>query len=127
MSLFKFGELEKEIDFTDPDIIDLIEVEDERARNEAKNASPIGKASDRIRALSAIYDRFFDTVIGAGSSTKMFGANKSYIMRVDAYNAFCNAINQETVEINNIAAQKFVPSKPVNRQQRRKFNKNNRR
>lgn len=122
MSLFKFGKFERDVDFTDPNLIDQIEESETKAIEASKKVPLVGKTSDRIRALSKIYNTFFDEVLGEGSSALLFGDSESYALRIDAYNAFCQSIKDTTKSLySSSAAQKFMPNKQ-NRQQRRQKN-----
>lgn len=119
MSLFRFGNYEKDIDFTDAVLIDQIEESDHKATESAKNLSPTGKTGDRIRALNKVYDTFFEEVLGKDALPLLFGESQSYQARVNAYNSFCEAIKDTTNSIYSGNVKKFTP----NRQQRRHNNR----
>ena len=72
MSLFKFGDLEAEIDFTDVDFLENLEEAKQLMQEEAKRIPKTGKTADIIRAQCQCYFNFFDRVIGEGAHEAMF-------------------------------------------------------
>ena len=50
MEIFKFGDLEAEIDFTDADFLENLEEAKELLQEEAKKTPVTGKTADIIRA-----------------------------------------------------------------------------
>ena len=68
MSLWKFGDFEADVDFTDADFLDAID-EAKAAMHEAEQNVPVvGKNSDIIRAQCACFYVFFDTLFGEGAA-----------------------------------------------------------
>lgn len=67
MSLWKFGDFEKEIDFTDADFLDALDDAKANMAEELKKVPKVGKNSDIIRAQVQCYRTFFDTLFGAGA------------------------------------------------------------
>lgn len=111
MSLFTFGKLEVEVDFTDADFIDRVERANNGLAEGAAQIPKSGKQQDRIRKTNAIYDRFFDDILGKGASAKMF-STASMLERVKAFGALKDLQNEQTLEITNIAS-KYIPNKTV--------------
>ena len=83
MSLFRYGEFEIELDFTDVDTLESIENAYEEMQEDVKNLPKTGRTSEIIKAQIAIYNKFFDSFMGDGASSKMFGSN-SLELRIDA-------------------------------------------
>ena len=67
MSLWKFGDFETDVDFTDADFLDAIEDAKAAMHEEQKNVPVVGKNSDIIRAQCACFYVFFDTLFGEGA------------------------------------------------------------
>ena len=55
MSLWKFGDFETDVDFTDADFLDAIEDAKAAMHEEQKNVPVVGKNSDIIRAQCACF------------------------------------------------------------------------
>ena len=61
MEIFKFGDLEAEIDFTDADFLENLEEAKELLQEEAKKTPVTGKTADIIRAQCRCYFNFFES------------------------------------------------------------------
>lgn len=72
MSLFKFGDLEAEIDFTDVLFLENLEDAKQAMKEEAARVPKTGKTADIIRAQCQCYFNFFDRIIGEGAHEEMF-------------------------------------------------------
>lgn len=128
MSLFKYGNFETEVDFTDADFLDAVDEAYEKIQSEAKNLPVVGKASDFVRAQNACYDRFLNRIFGEGTSEKMFNTS-SLAQRIDAVELLAVMREKEEQEFNK-RLDGYQVNKPVNREQRRgnqkNYNKNRR-
>lgn len=71
MSLWKFGDFETDVDFTDADFLDAIEDAKAAMYEEQKNVPVVGKNSDIIRAQCACFYVFFDTLFGEGAGERI--------------------------------------------------------
>ena len=60
MSLFKYGNLEAEIDFTDADFLDRIDEAKQNLEEDMKGIPKTGKAADIVRAQCQCFFNFFD-------------------------------------------------------------------
>ena len=67
MSLWKFGNFEAEVDFTDADFLDTLDEAKEVMWEQQKAVPVVGKNADIIRAQCACYYAFFDTLFGDGA------------------------------------------------------------
>ena len=77
MSLFKYGNLEVEIDFTDVDFLENLDEAKKLMVDEAAQVPKTGKTADIIRAQCQCYFNFFDRVIGEGAHEEMFQGRTS--------------------------------------------------
>ena len=117
MSLFRFGNLERELDFTDADFLDRLDYAYEEIQEDVKALPKEGKNSDLVRAQNACYDTFFDNILGEGASREMFDTN-SLSRRIDAAEALAEFRQAEDDQFSSRISD-YQVNKPKNRQQRR--------
>ena len=125
MSLFKFGDLEREIDFTDVEFLENLDEAKALIKEEAAQVPKVGKTADIIRAQCQCYFNFFDRVIGEGAHEEMFGRKVSLNACLDATDALAAFENKEADKLNQKYSN-YTVQQHGNRQQRRKYDKNNR-
>lgn len=122
MSLFRFGNLEAEIDFTDAEFLENLDEAKKLIKEEAAQVPKTGKAADIIRAQCQCYFNFFDRVIGEGAHEDMFQGKASLNACLDAGDALLKFENDETTRLNDRYS-KYVVQQHGNRQQKRNYNK----
>ena len=125
MSLFKYGDLEREIDFTDVDFLENLDEAKKLIKKEAAQVPKVGKTADIIRAQCQCYFNFFDRVIGEGAHEEMFGGKTSLNACLNATDALLAFENKEADKLNQKYGN-YIVQQHGNRQQRRKYDKNNR-
>lgn len=125
MSLFKFGDLEREIDFTDVEFLENLDEAKALIKEEAAQVPKVGKTADIIRAQCQCYFNFFDRVIGEGAHEEMFGRKVSLNACLDATDALLAFENKEADKLNQKYSN-YTVQQHGNRQQKRKYDKNNR-
>ena len=125
MSLFKYGDLEREIDFTDVEFLENLDEAKKLIKEEAAQVPKVGKTADIIRAQCQCYFNFFDRVIGEGAHEEMFGGKTSLNACLDAADALLAFDNKEADKLNQKYGN-YTVQQHGNRQQRRKYDKNNR-
>ena len=116
MSLFEYGKLSVDLDFTDVDFFTKLEAANDKLQKDCMKVPPTGKTSERLLAMINAYDSFFKDVLGKEAVDKMFQGKKSGVQRIDALNKFVALEKQQGTEVMNMMTQ-FKPNK--NRQQRR--------
>lgn len=124
MSLFKFGNLEMEIDFTDVDVAKSLEDAAEILNEEVKKLPLTGKNSEVIRAQNVCYDHYFNHIFGQGASEKMFQTG-SLLQRLEAVELFAGLKFQSDHELSEKLSSYRV-NKVGNRQQRRNYERQHR-
>lgn len=124
MSLFRYGEFETELDFTDVDTLESIEDAYEKLQEDVKNLPKTGRTSEIIKAQIAVYDEFFDSFMGDGASGRMFPSN-SLELRIDASEKLADFRRREDERFYG-RIEKYQVNKPGNREQRRNVQKKNR-
>ena len=77
MSLWKFGNFEAEVDFTDADFLDVLEEAKAEMFEAGKKVPITGKQSDIIRAQCACFYVFFDTLFGEGAGERILCGKNS--------------------------------------------------
>lgn len=127
MSLFKYGEFEIELDFTDADTLAAIEDAYEKMQEDIKKLPKTGRISEIIMAQNVVYDDFFDSFMGEGASGMMFRTN-SLEQRIDAAEQLADFRFKEDERFYG-RVEKFRVNKtennPGNREQRRNSQKKN--
>lgn len=122
MSLFKYGNLEAEIDFTDVDFLENLDEAKKLMADEAAQVPKTGKAADIIRAQCQCYFNFFDRVIGEGALEEMFQGRTSLNSCLDATDALLKFENDEALKLNEKYSD-YTVQQHGNRQQNRNYNK----
>lgn len=125
MRLFKYGDLEREIDFTDVEFLENLDEAKKLIKKEAAQVPKVGKTADIIRAQCQCYFNFFDRVIGEGAHEEMFGGKTSLNACLNATDALLAFENKEADKLNQKYGN-YIVQQHGNRQQRRKYDKNNR-
>ena len=122
MSLFKFGDLEAEIDFTDVDFLEDLEEAKRLMQEEARQVPKTGKTADIIRAQCQCYFHFFDRVIGDGAHEAMFSGRTSLNLCLNATDALLAFENDEAAKMSERYSE-YTVKQHGNRQQKRNYNK----
>lgn len=122
MSLWKFGDFEREIDFTDAAFMDRVESAADQLNKEVENLPKDGKESVSIRAQNRVYDNYFNRVFGKGTSNLMFGGSESLAKRIEAASSI-NEFRLKQADEFSRSMDPYQVRKPVNRAQRRDHQK----
>ena len=122
MSLFKYGNLEAEIDFTDADFLDRIDEAKQNLKEDMKGIPKTGKAADIVRAQCQCFFNFFDYILGEGTHEEMFQGRTSLNMCIDASDMIAK-LEEEEVDKLNKKYDKYTVQQHGNRQQKRNYNK----
>lgn len=118
MSLWKFGEFEADVDFTDADFLDDLYKAKKVLQEEAQRVPKTGKTSDIIRAQCKCYYRFFDVLFGDGAGNAIFCGKNSISKCLEAAESM-HAFEQSQKQHFNIVSEKYSVQTHGNRQQRR--------
>lgn len=124
MSLFKFGNFEAEVDFTDLDFIDRLEKAKQLLNESENKVSKTGSAKEIIMEEVEASDVFFDTLFGAGAGKEIRCGKNSIRVCVEAMNALSDAEEVDSKFIKQMS-NKYSVQNHGNRQQRRAYQKNN--
>lgn len=121
MSLWKFGNFEADVDFTDVDFLDAIERAYDILEEDAKSLPVDGRPSAIARAQIECYDRFFENIFGEGVCNQMFDS-MSLERRLDAVEQLAKFREKEDSRFNDRVSG-YTVKKP-NRAERRASQKN---
>lgn len=124
MSLWKFGNFEADVDFTDVDFLDTIERAYDILEEDAKSLPVDGRPSAIARAQIECYDRFFENIFGEGVCNQMFDS-MSLERRLDAVEQLAKFREKEDSRFND-RVNGYTVKKP-NRAERRASQKNQQR
>ncbi len=122
MSLFKYGDLEREIDFTDVDFLENLAKAQDLLQEEVAQVPKVGKTADIIRAQCQCYFNFIDRVIGKGAHEEMFQGKTSLSKCFDAIDAL-REFENDTANALSGKYEEYTVQQHGNRQQRRKYDK----
>lgn len=124
MSQWRFGKFETEIDFTDADFLDNMDVAKKVMQEKLTQVPKTGKRGDIIRAQVDCFKVFFDTLLGDGTSGKMFEGRNSLELCIQAADSITEFEKAEDTRIDQTYGKYYVQNHG-NRQQRRNYNKGN--
>lgn len=110
MSLFIYGDLEKEVDFTDVYFIEEVEKANTRMQTKTKSIPVTGKKTDLVKRQIEILDAFFEDILGEGASKLMFGDSGSALKRAQAFNALQDLSVAQNSEVDSLMSS-FRPKK----------------
>ena len=125
MSLWKFEDFEAEIDLTDVDVVETLELAQEKISDEFKKVPADGKTSEIYKAQIRCFTVFFDTIFGDGTTEKIMQGKRSLGKCLEAADSFYSFVGAENKNIGE-AYDKYRVQNRGNRQQRRcqKYHKN---
>jgi len=100
MTIWKWNDVELEIDLEDVDFQERYEKAFEVMGEEEKNLKKIGKLSEITRAYCAMFYRLFDAIFGEGTGDKLLGGKLNSRIVDDCYESFLKHCKQEVVSMN---------------------------
>lgn len=124
MSLWKFGNFEAEVNFSDADFLDRLDNAKQKLDEQMKNVQKTGKMSDIIRSECACFYTFFDTLFYEGASDEMYGGKNDLELCVQAANSIFEFQQKEFGRWKQ-SYEKYNVQNHGNRQQRRAYKKKN--
>ena len=122
MSLWKFGNFEAEVDFTDADFLDSLDDAKKALDKKLKEVPKVGKNSDIVRAQCDCFYTFFDVLFYDGAGAEIFDGRKSLTLCLEAAESIRAFENAESQHIEQTYG-KYQVQNHGNRQQRRQQQK----
>ena len=124
MSLWKFGDFEAEVNFTDADFLDRLDLAKEKLEDQLNHVQKTGKMGDIIRSQCACYYTFFDTLFYEGAANEMYGGKNDIELCVLSAESIYELQKKEDERWRQTYG-KYNVQNHGNRQQRRSYQKNN--
>lgn len=122
MSLFKFGQLEAEVDFTDVDFLEAIEEAKKVLAKDVNGVPKVGRDVDIIRAQCQCYFNFYDNIFGEGAHDAMFEGRTSLKLCIEAAGELSRIQDVTGAEFDAMY-EKYNVQQHGNRQQKRYYKK----
>ena len=124
MSLWKFGNFEAEVNFSDADFLDKVDCAKQALEEQLKHVQKTGKMSDIIRTQCKCFYTFFDTLFYEGAANEMYEGKNYLELCVQSADSIFK-FQQEEDERWRQSYGKYNVQSHGNRQQRRAYQKNN--
>lgn len=118
MSLWKWNDVELEIDMEDYDFLQKYEKAFDAMGIKEEKLKKIGAQSEIMEEYCDMFYQLFDDIFGPGTGDKLFGGKKNARICEECYSEFIAECNKRVLEVNkrrNAMMNKFKP----NRAQRR--------
>lgn len=118
MSLWKWNDVELEIDMEDYDFLQKYEKAFNVMGVAEEKLKKIGAQSEIVKEYCEMFYQLFDDIFGQGTGNKLFAGKKNARICEECYEDFLTECNKSTIEANkrrNAMMNKFKP----NRAQRR--------
>ena len=124
MSLWRFGNFEAEINFSDADFLDKLDYAKHKLNEQMKHVQKTGKMSDIIRSQCACFYSFFDTLFYEGAANEMYEGKNDLELCVQSADSIFKFQQNEEKRWNQEYGKYNVQSHG-NRQQSRDYQKKN--
>ncbi len=118
MSLWKWNDVELEIDMQDFDFTERYEKSLEQMGEREKTIKRIGAKSVVIKEYCEMFNDFFDALFGEGTAKKLFAEKKNTRLCEEAYFSLIEALKKDVSSANE-QRQKQMKKYQPNRAQRR--------
>lgn len=112
MSLWKWNDVELEIDMEDVDFQEKYEAAFNAMAEDEKALQQIGTISGFSNAYCAMYFKLFDGIFGEGTAEKLFKGKRNIGKVEDCYDSFIQECSKEVVEINKRRAKRYAKYRP---------------
>lgn len=122
MSLWKWNDVELEIDVDDADFMERFEKSFEALEKKENALKKSGLQSSILKDYCQMFYDLFDNIFGCGTAEKLFNGKKNARICEDCYESFIDECNKCVNEANKRRTSMMNKYKP-NRAQRRAQNK----
>lgn len=100
MTIWKWNDVELEIDLEDVDFQERYEKAFEVMQEEEQKVKKIGKLSEMTRSYCNMFYHLFDAIFGEGTGNKLLGGKLNSRIVDDCYESFLNHCKQEVISTN---------------------------
>lgn len=107
MTIWKWNEIELEIDMEDVEFQERYEKAFDIMGEEEKKLKNTGKLSEITRSYCDMFYHLFDHIFGDGTGNKLFGGKKNARLVDDCYESFLKHCKQEVAAVNKNRASRF--------------------
>lgn len=107
MSLWKWNDVEMEVDLEDVDFQEKYEKAFNIMEREEKNILKQGSLSEITKSYCMLFWNLFDNIFGDGTADKLFNGKKNSGLCEQCYESFLNFCEKQIEEINKRRIKKF--------------------
>lgn len=114
MSLWKWNDVELEIDMEDYDFLQRYEKAFDSLGKREKELQKVGEQAVIVKEYCEMFYQLFDDIFGQGTGDKLFAGKKNARICEECYEDFLTECNKSTIEANkrrNAIAKKFKPNR----------------
>ena len=113
MTIWKWNDVELEIDLDDVEFQERYEKAFEAMQEEEKEVKKIGKLSEMTRSYCDMFYHLFDAIFGEGTGDKLLGEKKNSRIVDDCYESFLTHCKQEVTALNKHRTSRYQKFKVV--------------
>lgn len=111
MSLWKWNDVELEVDFEDVDFQERYEKAFDKMEGIEKELQKVGKLSEMTKEYCEMFWTLYDDIFGEGTAEKLFNGKKHSGMCEECYDSFITFCSEQVKEINKKRNSKFAKYK----------------
>ena len=100
MSLWKWNDVELEVDFEDVDFQERYEKAFDKMEGIEKELQKVGKLSEMTKKYCEMFWTLYDDIFGEGTAEKLFNGKKHSGMCEECYDSFITFCSEQVKEIN---------------------------
>lgn len=115
MTVWKWNDVELEIDMEDVEFLEKYENAFEIMEEEEKQVKNIGKYSEMTRSYCDMFYHLFDNIFGEGAGNKLLGKKKNARIVDDCYESFLKCCKQEVAAANKNRASRYQKFKVMSK------------
>ena len=108
MSLWKWNDVELEINMSDVDFTERYEEAFERVGKAEEALQKVGFNSEFLRGYCNMYMTLFDDIFGEGTSEKLFEGKRDVGLIEECYDSFIEAAKKDVAETNKRRAKRIA-------------------
>lgn len=115
MTIWKWNDMELEIDMEDADFQEKYENAFEIMKEEEQKVKKIGKLSELTRSYCDMFYHLFDNIFGKGTGEKLLGAKRNSRIADDCYESFLTCCKREVQASNKSRSSRYQKFKVMSK------------